>query len=661
MTRANFDIEKFDGTGDFGLWRIKMRALLIQHGCEAALEVLSADMEAQTKAKLNKKAHSAVILCLGNKVLREVTGETTASGVWSKLETLYMKKSLANKLYLKKKLYTFYMPIGRKISEHIYEFNKIVLDLANIEVNFEDEDLALLLLTSLPASYEHFVDTLLYGREALTLEDVMATLNSKEIKERSKANGDDGEGLYVRGRINRRDSHQSRGKSRSKSQGYVKKDEQPSSSGSTYDDSEVMMVMTAQALLDWIMDSECSYHMTPRYIPELKRNLISLGTLEKEGFTVKLQSGKVKVINGSTVVLSGIRRDNCVYSLGSHAMACELNASVEEKDSIAQVWHKRLGHINEAGLQVLEKQGLFGKKSLGKLDFFENYVLEKSHRVSFSVGRHTTKGVIDYVHSDLCGPFKHKAFEKFKEWKQLLVENQTRRTVKNLRTDNGLEFCNREFEQLRIESGIGRHLMVSGTPQQNGLAERINRILMDKVHSIEKKTPMEMWSGHPSDYGKLRIFSCVAYPRDKQVTSRNVVINESVMYKDTMKDSGACADKSVEELQVEVKLQRLNNHTPEEDQTDQEDGDDEDAGDQETDQTPDLTDYQLARDRECRTRMKPLRFRDESYMAAYAFVAAEKVDTHESLTYQEAVACEDSSKSKAAMKEEMDSLRKNKT
>ncbi|GJW13181.1 retrovirus-related pol polyprotein from transposon TNT 1-94 [Tanacetum coccineum] len=242
-----------------------MRALLFQHGCEVALEVLPADMEAQTKAELNKKAHSAVILCLGNKVLREVTGETTAAGVWSKLETLYMTKSLANKLYLKKKLYTFYMPAGRKISEHIDEFNKIVLDLTNIEVKFEDEDLALLLLTSLPASYEHFVDTLLYGREALTLEDVMATLNSKEIKERSKAKGDDGEGLYVRGRTDRRDSRQSRGKSRSKSRGgrlkcyicqsedhlkrncpknnrkkstgYAKKDEQPSSSGSTYDDS----------------------------------------------------------------------------------------------------------------------------------------------------------------------------------------------------------------------------------------------------------------------------------------------------------------------------------------------------------------------------------------------------------------------------------------
>ncbi|GKB62965.1 retrotransposon protein, putative, ty1-copia subclass [Tanacetum coccineum] len=450
MTGAKFDIEKFDGTGDFGLWRIKMRALLIQHGCEAALEVLPADMEAEAKAELNKKAHSAVILCLGNKVLREVTGETTAAGVWTKLETLYMTKE-----------------------------------------GFDNEE----------------VDGPL--------------LNSKEIKKRSKAKGDEC---------------------------YVKKDDQPSSSGSTYDDSEVMMVMStqAQALLDLIMDSGCSYHMTP------------------EGFTVKMQSGKVKVINGSRVVLSGTRRDNCVYSLDGHAMAGELNASIEEKDSLAQVWHKRLGHISEAGLQVLEKQV--------------------------------------WVAQDL--------------W---------------------------------AEATCTAAYLINRTPIET---------------SIEKKTPMEMWSGHPSDYGMLRIFGCVAYPHNKQgklepraikcvllgypegvkgyrlyrldnespkiVTSRNVVFNESVMYKDTLKDSGV-GDKSVEELQVEVELQRLNNHTHEEDQIDQEDGNDEDAEDQ-----------------------KPITTQDSQ-------IITEEEDTHEPLTYQEAVACEDSSKWKAAMKEEMDSLRKNKT
>ncbi|GJT11364.1 hypothetical protein Tco_0858406 [Tanacetum coccineum] len=83
-----------------------------------------AEKTAALKTDVYKKAHSALLLCLDNKVLREVNKEDSAAGVWIKLETLYMTKSLANKLYLKKKLFTFYMDSGKKLSEHIDEFNK---------------------------------------------------------------------------------------------------------------------------------------------------------------------------------------------------------------------------------------------------------------------------------------------------------------------------------------------------------------------------------------------------------------------------------------------------------------------------------------------------------------------------------------------------------
>ncbi|GKC03064.1 hypothetical protein Tco_0994674 [Tanacetum coccineum] len=144
---TRFDIEKFDGKNDFGLWQIKMRALMVQLGCDAALETLLVDMEAGEKAALMKKAYSTLIICLGDRVLREVTKETTAAGIWTKLTSLYMTKSLAN---LKKKLYTYYMSPGTKLGDHIDEFNKLILDLANIDIEIEDEDRALMLLTSLP-------------------------------------------------------------------------------------------------------------------------------------------------------------------------------------------------------------------------------------------------------------------------------------------------------------------------------------------------------------------------------------------------------------------------------------------------------------------------------------------------------------------------------
>ncbi|KAD4178669.1 hypothetical protein E3N88_27260 [Mikania micrantha] len=74
---------------------------------------------------------------------------------------------------------------------------------------------------------------------------------------------------------------------------------------------------------------------------------------------------------------------------------------------------------------------------------------------------------------------KHKSdtFNKFKEWK-VLIENQTGRRIKKLRSENGLEFCNDSFNQFCKENGIARHLTVPGTPQQNGLAERMNRTLL---------------------------------------------------------------------------------------------------------------------------------------------------------------------------------------
>ncbi|GJY07146.1 retrovirus-related pol polyprotein from transposon TNT 1-94 [Tanacetum coccineum] len=100
---------------------------------------------------------------------------------------------------------------------YIDEFNKLIGDMANIEVDIDDEDQALMLPTSLPSSYDNFLDTLLYGRKSLTLEDVLYTLNSRELKKR-KNTKDDGDGLFIRGRSNHH-GNQGRGSSRSKSKG----------------------------------------------------------------------------------------------------------------------------------------------------------------------------------------------------------------------------------------------------------------------------------------------------------------------------------------------------------------------------------------------------------------------------------------------------------
>ena len=134
---------------------------------------------------INNKAHSTIILYLLDGVLREVAKENTISSLWTKLEELFLKKSLAKRLYMKRKLYTFSMKERTIGNDHLDEFNKLILDLENVNIILEDKDRALILLSSFSDSYEQFVDTLLYGRQSLTLKDVKNALESKDLKKRT--------------------------------------------------------------------------------------------------------------------------------------------------------------------------------------------------------------------------------------------------------------------------------------------------------------------------------------------------------------------------------------------------------------------------------------------------------------------------------------------
>ncbi|GJQ97915.1 retrotransposon protein, putative, ty1-copia subclass [Tanacetum coccineum] len=323
------------------------------------------------------------------------------------------------------------------------------------------------------------------------------------------------------------------------------------------------------------MDSGGSYHMTPKLdiffdFLECDRGSVLLGD-NGECKIRGIGKVRVKLRDGSSLcyTMSGL-----FYLEHEEIIAYTLWMAMQWQVSLMLVLKKKIvmRRFGTKDWDISARWGYRCWKSRGCLE-------KKSRRVWVYILR-----------------FKHEAFGKFKQWKQL-VENQAGRTVKKLRTNNGLEFCNWEFEQLCIKSGIARHLIVVGTPQQNRLVE-----------SIEKKIPMKMWSGHPSDYEMLRIFGCVAYSHVKQGKLEPRAVKYVLLgYPEGVKGYRLYRLDDESPKIVEVELQGLNNHTLEEDHTYQEDGDDENASDQETDQRPDLTDHQLVWDREPRTRTKPLR------------------------------------------------------
>ncbi|GKD41505.1 zinc finger, CCHC-type containing protein [Tanacetum coccineum] len=331
MTRL--DIKKFDGKNGFGLWQIKMLALMVQQGCDTALKTLSADMKAGEKVALMKKAYNTLILCLRDRVLREVTKETAATRIWTKLTFLYMIKSLANRLYLKKKLYTYYMS----------------------------------------------PETLLYERESLTMEDVLATLNSRELKKRTKSTKEDtGDRLYVRGRSDHSGKDHLGGslqfKSRGEtgklkcfichSKGHMKRD-CPLKKSSWF-----VRKGKHDQYSDSSDDEGGSYHMTHRrdFLYDFKvvdGGLVQLGdnkTCTIKG-TVKLkiqlhdrssfmqEDVRIKVIKGCRVMITGIKKKNCVYTFKAKVM----NLGVQEHGGSKQVGLKQLGS-KQVGFKQLELQ-----------------------------------------------------------------------------------------------------------------------------------------------------------------------------------------------------------------------------------------------------------------------------------------------------------------
>ena len=104
VSNAKFEVEKFNGKINFELWKLKVRDLLVQQGLHKALAGKAKKPMGMTDEEwedFDLRAMSSIWLCLANEVLSNVTAEVSVASLWSRLESLYMTKSLMNRLYLK--------------------------------------------------------------------------------------------------------------------------------------------------------------------------------------------------------------------------------------------------------------------------------------------------------------------------------------------------------------------------------------------------------------------------------------------------------------------------------------------------------------------------------------------------------------------------------
>ena len=107
--------------------------------------------------------------------------ENTTSGLLKALSNMYEKPSAMNKVYLMRRLFNLQMSENGSISDHINEFNMIVSQLHSVDINFEDEIKALILMSSLPESWDTVVTGISssHGSEKLKFDEIRDVIFSK--------------------------------------------------------------------------------------------------------------------------------------------------------------------------------------------------------------------------------------------------------------------------------------------------------------------------------------------------------------------------------------------------------------------------------------------------------------------------------------------------
>jgi transposase InsO family protein len=172
-----------------------------------------------------------------------------------------------------------------------------------------------------------------------------------------------------------------------------------------------------------------------------------------------------------------------------------------------ELWHMRLGHIHHGALKIMQQISTrLPMGTLAQLDQCKGCTMGKYVKSTFHEKENHASVILERIHTDVCGPFsvssttKHKyyvifvdefsckcwiffmqkkdqTFSKFCEFKAL-VEKELGKKVKALRSDNGGEYISNEFKYFCCKEGIRRELIVPHNPQQNGVTERKNRMIV---------------------------------------------------------------------------------------------------------------------------------------------------------------------------------------
>lgn len=311
------------------------------------------------------------------------------------------------------------------------------------------------------------------------------------------------------------------------------------------------------------------------FVPELKTNLFSVNCASDKGYVMLTDEQSCKFYKNNKICAIANRVGNSYYlELRYNYKAAYVAKNVK---TTLQEWHERLAHQNfEYVRKILLKNNIDVEQS--SVIKCESCLEGKMHRLPFGNSESVTTKTCELIHADTCGPMEvtsvggSKYFvilkDDFSNYRTVYfvknkfeiknciedfvnkAENVTGNKLKIFRSDNGLEFINKEVKELFTKHGIIHQTSVPYTPEQNGKVERENRTLVEAARTMlnackdlpkslwgeavntaafvlnrtgrskdSEKSPYEVWSGKSFDIHQLKPFGTPVYshiPKEKR-------------------------------------------------------------------------------------------------------------------------------------------------
>lgn len=619
-------IAKLRGRENYVEWKFSMTNYLAHEDLWGCIDETDKDAKKITKTK------SKLILSIEPYNYVHVQSCATAAEVWKALENAFQDNGLVRKVGLLKKLIEIKLVNFPNVEQFISEIMQTVQKLRNIKFEIPDEWVGVLMLAGLPQEYKPMIMGLESSGIAITADSIKSKLiNEVYVDSESKSKEAEQQAMAA----NSQDQKASKYRFKCyKCGGFghiardCKKDKNSDKKKEKKKDKTMLCCLTGK--LDssekWYLDSGATTHMTGSrrmfqslemsntgrtvlvannnrmcvegvgdvrlslgtydnkqavvlkdvlYIPDCCVNLLSISTVIKNGYKVIFQ-GESCTISDSDGLFAVAKMEDGMFVLQSSA---EKSFNCKEINE-SELWHKRMGHLNENSLQKLKKsqaKGVNFPDEQHSIQDCEICVLGKHPKSPFQHEGSRADESLEIIHSDVCGPmnvnsiggaryivtfiddftrrvavynikYKSQVLEKFKEFKNL-SENQLQKKIKKLRTDNGGEYCSDEFDKYLKEAGIIHQKSCPYTPEQNGLAERMNRTIIEKTRCLLAEaglpqdfwaeavstacylinrspcqnslsvTPEQAWTGKIPNLKHLKIFGCkvmVHIPKDKR-------------------------------------------------------------------------------------------------------------------------------------------------